>query len=87
MAKCYNQREVTRKRDRQTGLSNVSYELSDPINVTIADSTLTILNISLNCDKAITPWCECNKPDEPTFKDKATNDKKKSVNSKTAAKL
>lgn len=59
MAKCFNQREVTRKRDRQTGLHNVAYKLDKSINVTIADTPITILNISLMCDESITPWCIC----------------------------
>lgn len=58
--KCYNQRQVTRKRDRQTGLSNVSYELGQVVRVTIAGADVTVVNISLMCDKASTPWCECN---------------------------
>ncbi|XP_015597189.1 beta-1,4-galactosyltransferase 7 isoform X2 [Cephus cinctus] len=66
MTKCFNQREVTRKRDRQTGLNNVSYKLTGTIKMTIADTALTVLNISLMCDKSITPWCECDKMDGPT---------------------
>lgn len=62
--KCFNQREITRKRDRQTGLSNVSYKIEQVINMTIIDVPLTILNIALNCDKTITPWCECTKTNE-----------------------
>ncbi|XP_043275059.1 beta-1,4-galactosyltransferase 7 [Venturia canescens] len=85
MAKCFNQREITRKRDRQTGLNNVSYELTQTINATISDATLTILNISLNCDKTITPWCECNKVDDAPVKEKTM--KKSSANGKAAGAL
>ncbi|XP_015111172.1 beta-1,4-galactosyltransferase 7 [Diachasma alloeum] len=66
--KCFNQREVTRKRDRETGLDNVSYKILEVINITISDSQLTILNIELSCDKTLTPWCECIKTNE--IKDK-----------------
>ncbi|XP_058802650.1 beta-1,4-galactosyltransferase 7 [Phymastichus coffea] len=59
MVKCFNQREVTRKRDRQTGLHNVAYKLEKSINATITDTHITILNISLMCDESITPWCVC----------------------------
>ena len=60
MAKCFNQREVTRKRDRQTGLSNVSFKVENVIPMTISDAQLTFVNVSLNCNKTITPWCECS---------------------------
>lgn len=59
MIKCFNQTEVTRKRDRQTGLKNFSYTVETPINMTIANTSLTVLNIALMCDKSITPWCIC----------------------------
>ncbi|XP_043476521.1 beta-1,4-galactosyltransferase 7 [Leptopilina heterotoma] len=78
MTKCYNQREVTRKRDRQTGLHDVSYKLEEVIKLTIADSPVTVLNIALICDKSITPWCECNKMEDPNYikiKDKKKENK------------
>ncbi|KAF5287533.1 hypothetical protein FQR65_LT12204 [Abscondita terminalis] len=58
--KCYNQREVTRKRDRQTGLHNVNYTISSIKNVTIDDAPLTVINIALICDHKLTPWCDCS---------------------------
>ncbi|XP_012281666.1 beta-1,4-galactosyltransferase 7 isoform X2 [Orussus abietinus] len=74
MVKCYNQRQITRKRDRQTGLNNISYKLENTIKMTIEDLSLTVLNVSLMCDKSITPWCECDKVDVP--KDRKMKDKK-----------
>lgn len=62
MAKCFNQREVMRKRDRQTGLDNVSYKIRNIVDATIVNTPITILNIELTCNKSSTPWCECNKP-------------------------
>ncbi|XP_034949086.1 beta-1,4-galactosyltransferase 7 [Chelonus insularis] len=59
MAKCFNQRDATRKRDRQTGLNNVSYKIDEVVNMTISNTHLTLLNIALICDKSLTPWCEC----------------------------
>lgn len=60
-AKCYNQREVTRKRDRETGLSTVDYQISRLNELTIDGTVnITILNIKLNCDRNITPWCDCS---------------------------
>lgn len=78
IAKCYNQREVTRKRDRETGLKDVSYKLLDVISITIEDTPLTILNISLMCDKQSVPWCECDKTE--TSKDGGrTKDRKRTA--------
>lgn len=85
MIKCYNQREVTRKRDRQTGLNNVSYKILGMITMTIEDTPLTVLNISLMCDKMITPWCECDKI--LGSKDGKSKEKKKVNNNKSATGL
>jgi len=59
-AKCFNQREVTRKRDRQTGLDTIKYAISDTKILTIDDAKVIVLNIKLNCDKTVTPWCDCS---------------------------
>ncbi len=58
--KCFNQREVTRKRDRQTGLDTIKYAISDTKTLTIDDAKVIVLNIKLTCDKAVTPWCDCS---------------------------
>lgn len=61
--KCFNQREVTRKRDRETGLSTIDYSLVNVKKLTIDDAAkVTVLNIKLNCDRDITPWCDCSNP-------------------------
>ncbi|XP_068625602.1 beta-1,4-galactosyltransferase 7 [Battus philenor] len=62
MRKCYNQREVTRRRDRVTGLHDVAYELAGTHNVTIDTLPITVVNVRLICDKTKTPWCQCNEP-------------------------
>ncbi|XP_003695328.1 beta-1,4-galactosyltransferase 7 [Apis florea] len=85
MIKCYNQREVTRKRDRQTGLNNVSYKILGTITMTIENTPLTVLNISLMCDKMITPWCECDKV--AGSKDGKSKEKKKVISNKSATGL
>lgn len=72
--KCYNQREVTRKRDRETGLNTLKYEISDRKILAIDDVTVTVLNIKLTCDTTMTPWCDC---------EGAPIDHKTSVKSKT----
>ncbi|KAL0277459.1 UNVERIFIED_CONTAM: hypothetical protein PYX00_004726 [Menopon gallinae] len=58
--KCFNQREVTRKRDRKTGLNDVSYKIQSVQQLKIDNAHLKVLNIQLNCDRSATPWCTCN---------------------------
>ena len=45
MQKCFNQREVTHKRDHVTGLHDVNYIIESVQAMTIEDSLLKILNI------------------------------------------
>ncbi|CAG9118443.1 unnamed protein product [Plutella xylostella] len=63
--KCYNQREVTRKRDRETGLHNVAYRTHSVHNLTIDSLPVTVLSVELICDKNVTPWCQCPEPVKP----------------------
>lgn len=60
MIKCYNQREVTRKRDRHTGLHSVNYVVKNKYELTIVGVPILVLNIELKCNKTITPWCMCS---------------------------
>uniref|UniRef100_A0A182PB48 Beta-1,4-galactosyltransferase 7 n=1 Tax=Anopheles epiroticus TaxID=199890 RepID=A0A182PB48_9DIPT len=57
--KCFNQREVTRKRDRETGLSTINYTVHSRRELTIDGVPVTVLNVDLHCNKQQTPWCEC----------------------------
>lgn len=59
--KCFNQLEVTRKRDHDTGLSTIKYKISS-VNELIIDNSakVTLVNIKLNCNRSQTPWCDCN---------------------------
>lgn len=57
--KCYNQREVTKKRDRKSGLHNVNYEIISWKNLTIDKVPFTLINVKLHCDLKATPWCNC----------------------------
>lgn len=66
-AKCYNQKDETRKRDVKTGLDTISYHLSEVYELAIDGIKVTVLNVQLECDKKFTPWCDCeNAPKEPT---------------------
>lgn len=60
MEKCFNQKEVTRKRDRKTGLNTTSYSIAKVYDLAIDGISITVLNVLLQCDKSATPWCDCN---------------------------
>jgi xylosylprotein 4-beta-galactosyltransferase len=60
MTKCFNQRDVTRRRDRQTGLADVVYKLTGIHELKIDGAPITVINIVLSCDKRLTPWCNCS---------------------------
>jgi len=59
MSLCYNQQEVTRKRDRDTGMNTVSYKMGRTFQNCIDNVAYTLLNIELLCDHSKTPWCNC----------------------------
>ncbi|XP_017142607.1 beta-1,4-galactosyltransferase 7 [Drosophila miranda] len=58
--KCFNQKEMTRKRDHKTGLDNVKYKILKVQGLTIDGIDITVLNIMLECDVNKTPWCDCS---------------------------
>ncbi|XP_013110457.2 beta-1,4-galactosyltransferase 7 [Stomoxys calcitrans] len=58
--KCFNQKEVTRRRDRETGLNTLQYKISHVHDVMIDSIQITVLNIELECDLSKTPWCDCS---------------------------
>lgn len=62
MRKCYNQREVTRRRDRVTGIHDVAYKIYSTHNVIIDTLPITVINVELICNKTATPWCQCPEP-------------------------
>lgn len=54
--------------------------------MTISDIPLTVINISLLCDKSSTPWCECEKL--VGSKDQGrSREKKKTIINKLATRL
>uniref|UniRef100_A0A8D9AG00 Beta-1,4-N-acetylgalactosaminyltransferase n=1 Tax=Cacopsylla melanoneura TaxID=428564 RepID=A0A8D9AG00_9HEMI len=59
MTKCFNQKEVTRKRDRETGLHDVQYERISSYVMSVNGSNAVILNVGLKCNRTVTPWCLC----------------------------
>lgn len=46
-------------------MNNVSYKLVDNVEVVISGAPVTVLGISLACNKTLTPWCECDKVEPP----------------------
>jgi len=57
--KCYNQKNATRRRDRQTGLATTFYKVVSKRELVIDGATVNYLDIQLECDKLVTPWCNC----------------------------
>lgn len=60
--KCFNQREVTRRRDRITGVQDVAYTIHSTHSVSIDNLPITVVNVELLCNKTVTPWCQCPEP-------------------------
>ncbi|BES96152.1 Galactosyl_T_2 [Nesidiocoris tenuis] len=60
MAKCFNQKEVTRRRDRQTGLQDVEYKIRSKHQLTVDGAAVTVINAELRCNRTLTPWCLCS---------------------------
>ena len=49
--------KVTRKKDRSTGISTIDYELIKIQELSIDNIPVKIYDISLNCNREVTPWC------------------------------
>lgn len=61
MEHCYNQKQVTRRRDRVTGVDSVQYSLLKLNQLMIDGAGVSVLNVRLHCDQTRTPWCDCNR--------------------------
>ncbi len=57
--KCYDQRDVTRRRDRYTGLSTLKFKVVSASSVVVNDAEVTVVSVELECDKTKTPYCDC----------------------------
>ncbi|RUS86467.1 hypothetical protein EGW08_005782 [Elysia chlorotica] len=55
--KFFDQREKTRRLDKQTGLTSLDYKVDSIRRLTVDSSPVTILNTYLACDVDFTPWC------------------------------
>jgi len=59
--KSKEQQDVLRRRDKQTGLSNIRFSINAKHNITIDDHyDCTVYNIELSCNTKETPWCQHN---------------------------
>ncbi|OTF78143.1 hypothetical protein BLA29_006298 [Euroglyphus maynei] len=56
-AKLFNQKEVTRKRDRKTGLNTTKFNLLNIYHMSIENIEFRIFNVAIECNVDRTPWC------------------------------
>lgn len=54
----YNQWEVSKKRDRVTGVNTVKYSVTSTVEMTIAGAPLHFVSVELECDYNSTPFCD-----------------------------
>jgi xylosylprotein 4-beta-galactosyltransferase len=74
-ATCYNQKNLTRRRDRDTGLSTVDYTVAATRKLSIDGAEVNFLDVNLICDTSLTPWCNCTgAPRETEPLDKTRDD-------------
>ncbi|XP_064630880.1 beta-1,4-galactosyltransferase 7-like [Lineus longissimus] len=66
MKQYFNQKEMTRRMDKRTGVNNVNYKVLSKKKLLIDGATVTIINVSLSCDINSTPYCQM--PTEPPKK-------------------
>lgn len=57
--KCHNQSRQCLDRKFEDGLSHTKYKIFEVKELTIDNAKVTILNVELECDKTVTPWCDC----------------------------
>lgn len=64
-ARCGQQRKVSRRRDRSTGLQSLRYQLLSRTNLRLDGTKVRVLNVQLHCDLSLSPWCQrssCSQP-------------------------
>ena len=71
--------QKTRRLDRETGASTVKYEVVNRRHLTIDGAPVTVLNIRLECDLDLTPWC-LHPEDHPAYLSKKTTQWKVKIN-------
>lgn len=53
----FDQKEKTKRLDRETGVATVQYSVESRRELTIDDHPVTIINLMLDCNVTATPWC------------------------------
>ncbi|EDV20030.1 uncharacterized protein TRIADDRAFT_61457 [Trichoplax adhaerens] len=61
MKEFYNQRQAKYQRDRVTGLSTLRYRLVSQHQLTVDSAKCRVYNVQLECNLAVTPWCQNKK--------------------------
>ena len=54
----YSPVQISRKRDRVTGLSTVVYKLESTVELSIDGTPVHFVNVKLDCDYEKTPFCD-----------------------------
>ena len=49
---------MSRRRDRKTGADSVKYRIVSNLEMTISGAPLNFVNVELECDYNITPFCD-----------------------------
>ena len=50
--------QMSRRRDRKTGLDSVKYKLVSDLEMTISGAPLNFVSVELECDYKVTPFCD-----------------------------
>lgn len=59
--KCFSQtNQTTDHRDANDGANSTKYKILKVKDLTVGGSKVTVLNVELDCNKNVTPWCECD---------------------------
>ncbi|KAL5471494.1 hypothetical protein EMCRGX_G029617 [Ephydatia muelleri] len=56
--KYFNQWEVSKQRDRVTGLSTIQYKINSVVQLTIDGTPVNFVSVELQCDYERTPFCD-----------------------------
>lgn len=57
---CHTEHKPNAKRFNVDGANSTKYNITDIKELTINGAMVTILNVEHNCDKNLTPWCDCS---------------------------
>lgn len=58
--RCHTERKPIATRYEIDGANATQVNISDIRELTINGAKVTVLNIDYQCDKSLTPWCDCS---------------------------